>query len=664
MNAKWITSEEFLPFDKINVFHRQHDKEAVARIDATMEKSLCNSHILFRRAFDLDTAPATATLRFSADDYAKIYINGTQVAQGPTPGFSFHYFYHEIDIAKYLRPGKNVIAAHTFYQGLINRVWVSGDNCHGLICEIEADGKTILASDETFLTARHTAYTECGMVGYKTQYLERYNAAAPEVGFEKPDFDDSTWKKASQSKHEYTLVPSPLANLQIEEISPKVIKQDDNRIFIDFGGNFVGAITFTARGNAGSEITMHFAQELNDDGTIRYNLRANCSYVEYMLLSGGESDTLNQFDYKAFRYAELILPEGAAIDPASVKLIARHMPFTLKAKCRYEGDEAIKPIWDLAVRSFRYGVQEQIMDCMDREKGYYLGDGIYTILTYCRLTQDDKPIIKFIDDFFRTKFITEGLITCGHCSFMQEIAEYPLMIILLLPELLKRPENRDFVKSRLCEFKALLDYYRASYAEENGLLNRVDKWCVVEWPPNFRDGYEADLTDGVVTDIMHNEINAWYVGTTLLYNKLAAELGEPLIDDGEKLRQTFIETFYIPEKGLFRDSVITEHTSLHANVYPWYLGISEDPAFMEAMLALIKEKRLAHSLLSTYPILATLRRLGEDELLYSFFTDEHYWRQMLKEGATTSFEVWSRESKWNTSLFHLTLSSVAEILAE
>ena len=39
---------------------------------------------------------------------------------------------------------------------------------------------------------------------------------------------------------------------------------------------------------------------------------------------------------------------------------------------------------------------------------------------------------KLIDDAFSSSFITETLVTCMDCSFMQEIAEYPLIMVALV----------------------------------------------------------------------------------------------------------------------------------------------------------------------------------------------------------------------------------------
>ena len=37
---------------------------------------------------------------------------------------------------------------------------------------------------------------------------------------------------------------------------------------------------------------------------------------------------------------------------------------------------------------------------------------------------------------------------------------------------------------------------------------------------------------------------------------------------------------------------------------------------------------------------------------------------MLREGATITFEGWGKDTKWNTSLFHLTMTDAAVFLAD
>ncbi len=654
----WITSPEFENLPKINVFHRQKDKARAAQLRKLAK--VTNRHILFRKEFQVSELPGNASIFFSADDYAKIYVNGKFAAQGPAAGYPFCYQYSSADISKLLKKGKNTIAVHSYYQGLINRVWVSGDNRHGFICDVVLDSKTILGTDDSWKIAMHEGYSSAGKAGYDTQFLQRYDASAKQVGFHLEDFDDSEWANARVAKKaDYALVPAPLSPLVFERIKPAKIEKVGRTIRIDFGGMYVGYFSFCASGKKGDELTLRFAQELNGDGSARYKLRANCNYEEFFVLSGGPRDKLNEFDFKSFRYAEIILPEGADVnvDEASIELIARHMPFKLVAKCRYGDDPNVKKIWDLCVRTIKYGVQEQIQDCMEREKGYYLGDGCYTMLTWCLLTGDYAPMRKLVDDFLRTSFINEGLVTCANCSFMQEIAEYPFMMFLLLPVLQELPDGAEFVRQRLGSFRKILDYYAKSYASENGMLKNLDKWCVVEWPAPWRDGYDVDIREGVLCKSCHNVINAWYVGAIRIFNRVARSLGEPEYPGEAELTKAFIDTFYDRQKKLFKDSAESSHISFPGNVYPWFLGLCPDEQTRKNIIEMVRQKRMSKSMLfATFPMMASLRRDGEEQLLYELLTDKNAWLKMIEQGATTTFEGWSKQAKWNTSLFHLTLS--------
>ena len=92
---------------------------------------------------------------------------------------------------------------------------------------------------------------------------------------------------------------------------------------------------------------------------------------------------------------------------------------------------------------------------------------------------------------------------------------------------LESAADGEFIRERLGSLRKILDYYKSEYAQENGLLANLDKWCVVEWPANWRDGYDVDISEGKVCKTMHNVINAWYIGAIKSYNKTPRKLGEP-----------------------------------------------------------------------------------------------------------------------------------------
>ena len=655
--GKWITNEEFCSLAPRNVFHKQLEP-----VELPCDEHR-NRHILFRKKVNIGEFKE-AKIYISADDYYKLYINGEFVAQGPTPAYYFRYNYNVIDVSGFLKKGENTIAVHTLYQGLINRVWLSGDNRHGLILDLVVDGKTVSKSDETFKVSYHSAYSEMGVCGYETQFLEKYDSRSLEVGFEKPDFDDSKWANARLKQvADYSLKQQESSMLTFEEIEPKTYKARGNSILYDFGGIFVGYFGATAKGKKGDIVKIRCGQELNDDGSLRYKLRANCVYEEEWVLSGNE-DTLDWFDYKSFRYVEVILPEGVQI--SNVKLTTKHYPFSLKTnhKAEFAKDEKLQKIWELCVRTQRYGVQEVIQDCMEREKGFYLGDGCYTALTNMVLTGDDSMVKRLIDDAFATDFISDTLVTCMNCSFMQEIAEYPLMLVYLVLWHYRFTGDSEYLKINYPKVKKLLDAYKRDY-ENKGLLKNLDKWCVVEWPKNFQHNYDVDITEGKICKEAHVSLNAYYLYAVKSANKIAEALGEKCYRDEAPLISAFMKAFYDEEKHLFKDGENTNHTTIIGNSFVFAFDLCSDEKFKENFLKELKEKGIhSVSFFCAFCILLGLAVNNRYDLIKRELLDEGAWLRMLKEDATTTFEGWGRDTKWNTSLFHLTMSYAAIFMAD
>ena len=148
-------------------------------------------------------------------------------------------------------------------------------------------------------------------------------------------------------------------------------------------------------------------------------------------------------------------------------------------------------------------------------------------------------------------------------------------------------------------------------------------------------------------------------------NRIAERIGFEPYQDPAPLEEAFVRVFYDPEKELFCDSDETTHISLPGNVFAAFFELFPTRAGVGKTIAMIREKRLSQSLFfETFPLLAFLAREGETQLIHELLTDENAWLKMIDEGATRTFEGWSKDLKWNTSLFHLTLTLGALFLTE
>ena len=210
----------------------------------------------------------------------------------------------------------------------------------------------------------------------------------------------------------------------------------------------------------------------------------------------------------------------------------------------------------------------------------------------------------------------------------------------------------------------LLDAYRRAY-ERDGLLRDLDKWCVVEWPANFRHGYDVKLEQNTVCRDAHVSINAYYIEAIRTANKIACLLHLPAYRDETPVVTAFLRAFYDEKRHAFRDGEKTEHISPVGNAFPFAFGLFPDDTGKEAFLHTLRKDGIEQfSLFCTFPVLMGLVRERRYDLLEECLVSPGAWRRILDEGGTVTFEGWGRDTKWNTSLFHLTLSYAAVFLAD
>ena len=118
---------------------------------------------------------------------------------------------------------------------------------------------------------------------------------------------------------------------------------------------------------------------------------------------------------------------------------------------------------------------------------------------------------------------------------MQEIADYSLQF----PILALRYYDFTGDKAGLAKLIGVCDKLLTSFEKfqrDDGLLEGVDKWNLVDWPSNLRDDYDFELTNPIGKGV-HNVINAFYIGAVICTEKLISLAGIDLdnsVDGGAR----------------------------------------------------------------------------------------------------------------------------------
>ncbi len=643
---KHITTKEFSVLRPIDRFHKENAP------DVGLDSTYQNIHTVFAGIYE-HTAEQSAWARITADDYYKLYINGSFVCMGPAPAYPSRQNYNEVNVSQFLHIGENHIAVHVYYQGLVNRAYNSGDNLCSMAFELFDSNGILFQADEhwTYQYDRH--YISGGTVGHKTLFLENLDFTMYDSAMY---HGETIGEAAVEIPSPYTMAKFPVACVELEKIMPSITKVlSDDEIFFDFGREYVGYPSFDLQGKRGQVVTLLLGEETEADNPFRprWELRCKCDYKETLTLSGG-TDRADFFDYKAFRYMTLEGKDIAhALDLFSVCLLARHAPYQNGGAALVAAESLVKDIWSLCEHTAHYATQEGFLDCPTREKGQYLGDFTVSGLAQLYLTGDPAMYKKTLYDFAESRKICSGLMAVAPGSFMQEIADFSLQYPLQVYNYLRYTGDRETAEELFPVILGMLHHFERFIRNDGLLVGVIDKWNLVDWPQNLRDDYDHPLPHWAEPDSFHNVINAFYIGAHLYTERLAKLLQIEYSPKSAPLICAYQTAFYDEEQRLYRDTPTSRHASLHSNALPAFFGFAKQEA-RAPIAEMIRQKGLCCGVQFSYFVLGACARLGEYALEYALLTGrgEHSWYNMLKEGATMLFEAWGKEQKWNTSLCH------------
>jgi hypothetical protein len=184
---------------------------------------------------------------------------------------------------------------------------------------------------------------------------------------------------------------------------------------------------------------------------------------------------------------------------------------------------------------------------------------------------------------------------------------------------------------------------------------------IVDWPVQERDGYVFTSVNTVV--------NAFHLRALEDMSKLAEALGKmnEAAEYAERERTAesiFKEKLYDPKRGLYRDGVGTDHTSLHANLFPLAFGLvpANDRLNMARWLA---GRGMAGSVYAAQYFLEALFENGEDANALALITapGDRSWRHMVDSGATITWEAWDQKYKPNQDWNHAWGAAPANLLS-
>jgi alpha-L-rhamnosidase len=378
--AKWILEDEAPP-----------DREPIAP--------------LFRKTFDLPSAPVRATVYVSSLGYHELYLNGQKVGNAvlaPQVSLMDRYvFYTTHDVSRLVQKGRNCLGLW-LGDGFVSRFFPRSRPQGTVQLEIECrDGSRVtVATDETWKT--HPSHiTRIGAFHYEDYGGERFDCGRELPDWNQPTLNDADWKPVcvrttgTPTRREAVEmdVPDRLAvrtppgtpvlraqpipsNVILQELSPKEVRaESDHTWLVDMGQMVTGWFAIAGQGTRGQEVTLHYLQVLEDAGKLdaRHQVvdgRRAVSKDVILPDSEGGVRSCNKFNYHTFRYVRV---EGLAKAPEAGKIKAQRIGPALTPAFSFTcSNDLANRIHQASMNTLlANSIGGFISDCPERERAAY-----------------------------------------------------------------------------------------------------------------------------------------------------------------------------------------------------------------------------------------------------------------------------------------------------
>lgn len=194
----------------------------------------------------------------------------------------------------------------------------------------------------------------------------------------------------------------------------------------------------------------------------------------------------------------------------------------------------------------------------------------------------------------------------------------------------------------------------------DGLVDTSDLRDLVDWPPGECDSYDFRPVNTV--------INAFHCHTLRLMERIAKALGHEadaarFANAATRACAGFHRVFFSPATGRYRDGEGSDHEAFHASLFA--LAFELVPAAARrGVVDFLKSRGMACSVYAAQYLLEALFEAGEAEHAIELMTShgDRSWHNMLRQGATITWEAWDNRFKPNQDWNHAWGAAPANII--
>lgn len=337
-----------------------------------------NVWMCFGKDIVLDDVPQELIACISADSKYWLYINGTNVVfegnakRGPSQGDGY---YDSVDIAPYLKEGKNCIRALVWFWSDDKNYSYSSSGQGGFLFEAMGDNISII-SDKSWHVKKNDAYvnTLSNQPNYRLpEYSICYDARDDIGDWTQPSYDISSWEAATEyckgGQGAYgALYPRGIPLLKDYGLSYYENSKDYESYTVKnlFGEKITVDIPYNAQFTPYLKVIAPEGKRISITTENTPIGAASCVYIT--------RDGEQEFEALGWMNGEHItyyIPYGVTVVSLMYRETGYDSDFCGDFNC---DDEFFNSLWQKSLRTLYVTMRDNFMDCPDRERAAWWGD--------------------------------------------------------------------------------------------------------------------------------------------------------------------------------------------------------------------------------------------------------------------------------------------------
>lgn len=561
----------------------------------------------YRRVLALDARPRVFWVNVTADNRFILTVNGQRVGSGPSTGDLANWRVERIDLAPWLRRGRNVISA-TVWNGVVR---AGKENPFASTAPLfqqsvaagfrlvgEHNAVEVSTTHPGWRATRDTGRTFAN--GWQQVKAWYYVAGNPEVvdtaaatfDPDGPEEQRRGWSdavaNAAAAKRTLVLDRLPAQSYELTHVGRGV------RATLPGGAQFPARpVTIPANtsaklliqrdvmisaypqldvaGGKGATIKVKYAEALYD----AHRLKGDRNLVEGREPIGiwdtyivdGHAATLAPLWWRTWRYVEIQVRTGdAPLTLKAMRAFETGYPFTQVGKFSSD-DPDLGRIFDIGWRTARIDAHETYMDTAYWEQLQYLGDARLQMLISYAVSGDPRLAEQAIDAAAGTDVAGGLMESASPTRGNNVIAPFALLWVGMLDDW--RMEQRDPapIMRNIARMRRVVDWF-AKWRQPSGLLGRNPEWNFIDWVRQTATDRTKFPSYGKSNESCLMSVS--WLGALQQASRIEADFGDKgqaarYASLGQDLKQAILRRCWSQERKLFADNPDGANFSQHMN---------------------------------------------------------------------------------------------------